>query len=483
MSLDRIEITPFAVIAGEILHNRQTGHLTIIRGASRMVLYWAQGEPVMITGDGGPGLAAFLISRAAAPAEQIEAIFRNATATEVVGRFHESGLLPLSARQTLLRDWLTSRFIPLFSLEDGTAAFTDGEPLDASQRVFVQSTAALMLEGARSITSGLVLRRSLGDINRDIEPATESRYGLESIALTEHEQRIASTLTAPQTIEAFLKHFPNESLVAARVVIGMLALGVFRIPDIRAERSSVDSAADTQRDLELLAAIGSNDPRSFRAVALSRQLASMDHYQFLNLARAAPRTEITATGDAMKRDFDPLTYPPAARDAVQIIVHRIEEAVATLHDAVRRIAYDKLLGQPGGAHDSSGEQAIRQRAAQRSVAIQNYSRARQLSSEGDYYGAIVLLKQAVQFSPEFADAWFLLGSCQERNPKWRREAVESFQRALSTDPEHVDAMISLGDLYRSEGLTTRAQVCYEDALKIAPENQQAASRLQSTKRP
>ena len=60
--------------------------------------------------------------------------------------------------------------------------------------------------------------------------------------------------------------------------------------------------------------------------------------------------------------------------------------------------------------------------------------------------------------------------------------LESFQRALSADPNLVDAMISLGDLYKAQGLTSRAQSCYEDVIKIAPENQQAKSRLSAIKK-
>ena len=49
MSLERIEITPFAVIVGDILQARPTGNLTIIRPPVRKVLYWSQGELVLIT--------------------------------------------------------------------------------------------------------------------------------------------------------------------------------------------------------------------------------------------------------------------------------------------------------------------------------------------------------------------------------------------------------------------------------------------------
>jgi len=168
------------------------------------------------------------------------------------------------------------------------------------------------------------------------------------------------------------------------------------------------------------------------------------------------------------------------RDAVMVINRRIDEASNVLQDGTRRGAYDKLIAQRGGARGS--DVSVQQRLNQRSIADQNFKRAKELSAAGDYYGAIVLLRQSVQFVAENADAWYLLGSCQERNPKWRRDAAESFQMALSINPEFVDAIISLGDLYKAEGLTSRAQTCYEDALKISPENQQAKSRIAGLKK-
>ena len=101
---------------------------------------------------------------------------------------------------------------------------------------------------------------------------------------------------------------------------------------------------------------------------------------------------------------------------------------------------------------------------------------------GDYYGAILLLQQSIRATPDDAEAWYLLGCCQERNPQWKREATESFQHSLSIDPNNTEVLISLGDLYKSEGLISRAQSCYEDALKIAADNQQAKSRLAGLKK-
>ena len=474
MSLERIEITPFAVIVGDILQERRTGNLTVIRPPLRKVLYWSQGELVLISSAAPEdSLGDFLVRRGILPAERVVQVIAD-DPTESVAKFHESGLLELSWRQTLLREWLNAQFVPLFSLDEGTAAFTEDAPIPPDKRVFLLSTANLVMEGVRSITNGLVLRRSLGDLKREIAPGRDPRYRIESVPLTESERRIAESLQTRQTIETFLKHFSTESVTAAKVVIAMMAVGIFSTVDAATEVSAEANSADMQRDLELLAAIGSSDQRSLRAVGLSRQLNSMDHYQVLDVPRGGARAQILTQVEALKKKFETATYPPIVREAVQSINRRIDEAWSVLKDAGQRQAYDKLLSQ----RSSQAPGELQKRLTQRVIAEQNFTKARDLSVAGDYYGAIVLLRQAVEFAPDHAQAWYLLGQCQERNPKWRREATESYQRALSIDPNNVDALISLGDLYRLEGLASRAQSCYEDVLKITPENQQAKSRLQ-----
>lgn len=477
MSLERIEITPFAVIAGDLLQNRRTGELTILRGQTRKTLYWSQGELVLaVSSVAEDSLAHYLTQRGALPMDkaiQIGAV----DPMDVVAKFHELGGLDLSVRQSLLRDWIASVFLPLFSLDEGTVAFNDDMAIEPEKRVFLQSTAVLILEGVRSITNGLVLRRSLGDLKREIEPGRDTRMSLDTIPLNDAERQIAQSLQGPQSIEAFIKGSNADTVSAARVVIAMLALGVFAYVDYTRQQQPV-SDGDMQRDLELLAAIGASDQRSLRAVALSRQLPQIDHYQVLDVPRAATRQQIISGAEFMQKRYDAATFPPIVRDAVQAIKRRIDEALAVLRDPVRRQEYDKLLAQ----RSARGADELQKRVAQRSIAEHNFARAKELSAGGDYYGAIVLLKQAVEFAPEHGEAWYLLGACQERNPKWRREAAESYQRSLAIDPNFVDALISLGDLYRTEGLSSRAQSCYEDVLKIAPENQEAKRRLQALKK-
>ncbi|HEX6100235.1 MAG TPA: tetratricopeptide repeat protein [Thermoanaerobaculia bacterium] len=477
MSLERIEITPFVVIAGEILQQRRTGYLTILRPPMRKTLYFSQGELILsVSETAADSLADFLVSRGAMSAEAALQHFGN-DPSDAVDKLHQAGLLDLSARQTLLREWLMSQVIPLFSLDEGTAAFTEDEALPPEKRVFLQSMATLMIDGVRSITNGLVLRRSLGDLKRMIHLARESRYTVETLPLTEQERRIVDALTEPVPIEVFLRRFASQSVMVAKVVISMLALGVFVPYEERASSQGMVDAADMQRDLELLAAIGSSDERSLRAVAFSRQMATLDHYQVLDVPRAATRAQVVTAHEVVKKKYDIATYPPVVRESLTAIHRRLDEALDVLKDAAQRAAYDKLIHSRRG----EGAASIQQRLTQRSIAEQNFQKAQELTNQGDYYGAIVLLKQAVHFVPDHADAWALLGACQERNPRWRRDAAESFQMALSIDPNNVEAMISLGDLYRAQGMISRAQTCYEDVLKISAENQQAKTRLAQLK--
>jgi hypothetical protein len=477
VSLERIEITPFVVIAGEILQQRRTGYLTILKPALRKVLYFSQGELIMsVSAAADDSLGEYLVRNGALTRERATELFGD-DPNDAVDKLHEAGLLDLSTRQTLLREWLTAQVLPLFSLDEGTAAFTEDEAIAPEKRVFLQATATLLIDGVRSITNGLVLRRSLGDLKRTIHLARDSRFTIESLPLTEAERKMVASMSEPTSIEVFLRRFSTQSVAVAKLVISMMALGVFAPYEERPSTPTLD-AADMQRDLELLAAIGSSDQRSLRAVAFSRQLNTLDHYQVLDVPRAATRAQLITAHEAVKKKYDIATFPPIVRDSLVMIHRRLDEALDVLKDATQRASYDKLLHSKRGETTAS----IQQRLTQRSIAEQNFTKAQELVNQGDYYGAIVLLKQTVNFVPEHADAWALLGACQERNPRWRRDAAESFQMALSIDPNNVEAMISLGDLYRAQGMISRAQTCYEDVLKISAENQQAKSRLAQLKK-
>lgn len=477
MSLERLERIPFATIIGEVIAEKKTGTLTVLDRSARRTLFFSLGEMVMLdTTAPSDFLGEWLLRRGLIGYEQARQL-ADAAPQDLVRVFHELELSAPISRQSLLRDWVASIVPQIFSLDEGTAAFSEEPPLDPEQRIFL-STPALVLDAVRGITNGLILRRSLGDIKREIAQSSDSLYSMDRLPLQEHERQIAESLSEAKTIEVFLRDFPGDSLTAARVVIALLTLGVFGVVQVAEARPVSTDEDQTQKDLKLLATLGSGNPRALQAVAFARQSGQMDYYRLLDVPRGALRAQIMTRADELRKKFDPAEYPPLIREYLDIIRKRIDEAAFALSDPVRRGEYDKML--TAARRDDSV--SVQQRLTRRSIAEQNFRRARELSITGDYWGAIVLVRQAVEYAPDHAEAWYLLGTCLEQNPKWSREAVEAFQRALALDPNMIDALLSLGDLYKAQGMSARAVACYEDALQIEPENAMAKTRMKNVKR-
>jgi tetratricopeptide (TPR) repeat protein len=477
MSLERLERTPFSTIIGEIITGKKTGTLTVVDRAARRMLFFSLGELIMVhSSSPEESLADFLLRRSMIGHEAARQLAET-EATEVVRGFHELELEAPASRQSLLREWVATVVLPLFSLDEGTAAFADEEALDPEQRIFL-STPAVILDSVRSISNGLILRRSLGEMKREIAQSSESHYSLDRLPLQESERHVAESLREPKSIEVFLRDFPADSLSAAKVVIALLTLGVFATVESAEARAPEFDEDQTQKDMLLLATLGAGDPKALQAVAFARQSAQMDDYKLLDVPRGALRAQIMTRADELRKKYALTNYPALVREYLEIIVRRIDEAAFTLSDPFRRQEYDKLL--TAARRDDSV--SVQQRLTRRSIAEQNFRKARELSVTGDYWGAIVLLRQAVDYAPDHAEAWYILGTCLEQNPKWRREAVEAFQRALSIDPNMVDALLSLGDLYKGQGMTARAIACYEDALQIDPENAMAKTRMKNVKK-
>src|SRR5437868_14253752 len=99
VSLERIEITPFSAIVGELLQDRRTGQLTIVRGPLRKVLYWSQGELVLISSSStDDSLSDFLMRRNVIPADHAIQLV-DSSGTEAVARFHESEIGRATCRE------------------------------------------------------------------------------------------------------------------------------------------------------------------------------------------------------------------------------------------------------------------------------------------------------------------------------------------------------------------------------------------------
>ena len=91
--------------------------------------------------------------------------------------------------------------------------------------------------------------------------------------------------------------------------------------------------------------------------------------------------------------------------------------------------------------------------------------AREMAMAGDHNTAINYLKQAITAYPHYAEAYTLLGNCQDclgRN----EEAVASYNQALALDPCHADAWFNKGMSLKKMGQTKEASQCIEKSIDL-----------------
>jgi DNA-binding transcriptional MerR regulator len=90
------------------------------------------------------------------------------------------------------------------------------------------------------------------------------------------------------------------------------------------------------------------------------------------------------------------------------------------------------------------------------------------------------LSDKVRVMPERSvEDWFGLALEYDADPETRPQAAAAYERALSIDPGHVDALINLGMLSYDQANFEKAAECFKRAVELAPENAIARFNLGS----
>jgi tetratricopeptide (TPR) repeat protein len=69
-----------------------------------------------------------------------------------------------------------------------------------------------------------------------------------------------------------------------------------------------------------------------------------------------------------------------------------------------------------------------------------------------------------------AEDWFAVAVAHEANPDGREAAVDAYERAISKDARHVEALINLGMLSYEQGNLEKATECFARACEVDPNN-------------
>jgi diguanylate cyclase (GGDEF)-like protein len=175
-----------------------------------------------------------------------------------------------------------------------------------------------------------------------------------------------------------------------------------------------------------------------------RRIDWIGHYALLGVPREAGEDAIRRAAEETLEALDGSVEAGDVtlghkRDTVRARVLAAEEV---LRDRGRRAAYDRELdaGPALVSPNDGGDAELR-----RESALSSYRRARELIHDRDYYPAVKMLEQAVQWAPEVSEYRFLLAQTQRRNPMWKERAIENLREAARLDPARSDVSAALAD--------------------------------------
>ncbi|HEY7700434.1 MAG TPA: DUF4388 domain-containing protein [Vicinamibacteria bacterium] len=207
-------------------------------------------------------------------------------------------------------------------------------------------------------------------------------------------------------------------------------------------------------------------------------------YDLLGITITANDQEVKKAYYAMAKKYHPdRHHSPYLRDVhglLEELFGKITDAYQMLSSPLERNRYDAKIraegpaavAAVGGTHTSEeANESARRRAAE-----ERFKEGKRHFDEMHFFDAIQCLREAVRLAPK-KDYHKLLGQALMKNPKWLREAEEQFRLALKMDQFDAECYMGLGDIYESEGMSTRAQKMYDQAATYDPENEEIQSKM------
>jgi curved DNA-binding protein CbpA len=212
-------------------------------------------------------------------------------------------------------------------------------------------------------------------------------------------------------------------------------------------------------------------------------LSQKDFYTLLGISARADLGEIKSAYYKLARKFHPDRFygldDPLIKEKVDIIFSAINVAYETLKNNKTRQQYDnasfeeKRIGTATIHSETTGSPKTNSLR----VAEDYFKQAQKAYAAKNFYEAVQFLRSATQISPETGKYWRQLGIALSKKEQWRKEAEDSFIRAVELEPGNAENHLYLAFLYKNSGLRLRARKSFLNVLDADPTNEVAKLEL------
>ena len=434
-------------------------------------------------------------------------------------------LRPITSDETQLKsfiDEVQKQLTDFFQVEINTCRlklenFNESPPLLDFTKLFYEYAAPFM--------QNLPLEELLPNPQIPFKRATDFMNRTSRIRISAVEGYLLSRLEQPHTLAQILSMVPGDELSTRKALLTLWAFGVVdsqvldqlvpkveapKVESAKVEGAKVEGAKVEIPKAEALAVETPKaevpkekpkprvDQKSARGESIDdlRHLIEQayyglnrqDYYSVLGITPKSDLAEIKIAYYGLARKFHPDRFygmeDSVLKEKVDVIFSTINGAYETLKNAKKRSDYDSTASDLrsisiGPLSSESKSAAPLGRDAQLKAAEEHAKKAQAAYDKGNNYEAVQYLKSATQIAPEVAKYWQQLGISLSRNPQWRKEAEDAFNKAAELDPKNPENHLYMGFLYKNAGLKLRARKHFVSCLQMDPRNEIALRELAS----
>ncbi len=223
------------------------------------------------------------------------------------------------------------------------------------------------------------------------------------------------------------------------------------------------------------------DTRRLEVLEAHDGLASRTHFEVLGVARDATEAQVREAYFRLAKRFHPDVHHDEAlsdlRDHLEEIFTRLGEAYEVLCSPRIRASYERELAREEGTATRSHEPFDPGRGeAEAAEAIRKGGES--LARER-YWEAIRLFESAIPRVEGAVrqEARVLLARAYAKNAGWVKQGEELLLAVLREQPDHLDALLQLGRIYKTQGLHGRAFRTLRRVLDLQPTHEEARGLL------
>lgn len=226
------------------------------------------------------------------------------------------------------------------------------------------------------------------------------------------------------------------------------------------------------------------DPLESELIQLYNDVQCQNHWEVLGLERGAPYGHIEEAYRERFHKLDPANWEHISdadfQEKLSFVRARVKEAYLTLSSHTSSNVYEKLEERDSQYQESKQKwEAIesepsvverKDRGVDPEEGARLFKRAKLALREQDFWSAIELCRRAIELDDDNEpERYHVLGCALAENPRWRKDAEQNFKIAHKLAPWEPRYLVSLGQLYRREGLNERAERVFEQVRTLDPD--------------